>query len=241
MTVADPTLRLERRLIREGASMVIGVDEVGRGAIAGPVGVGLSVFDGHGRRIPTGLRDSKMLPEPKREALQPLVQSWSTAHAVGLASNDEIEQVGIIVALGIAAMRAFAGLLAGGLVLTDAVVLLDGSHDWLSPAFDRAGADGQGPFARGAAVIAPVVRPTVTTRVKADRDCAVVAAASVLAKVHRDRVMIAADGTHPGYGWSGNKGYASADHYAAIDRLGPTPLHRLSWLRTPSLFDDLTA
>ncbi|GAA2081550.1 ribonuclease HII [Pseudolysinimonas kribbensis] len=235
MTVADPTLRLERRLLREGASMVIGVDEVGRGAIAGPVGVGLSVFDGHGRRIPEGLRDSKMLPEPTRERLHPIVQTWSTAHAVGLASNDEIEEVGIIVALGIAAMRAFAGLLAGGLVMQDAVILLDGSHDWLSPVLDRAE-----PIARGAAVFGGA-RPPVTMRVKADRDCAVVAAASVLAKVHRDRVMIAADGTHPGYGWTGNKGYASAEHYAAIDRLGPTPLHRVSWLRTPSLLDGLLA
>ena len=239
MTVADPTLRVERRLIREGASLVIGVDEVGRGAIAGPVGVGLSVFDGRARTIPTGLRDSKMLPEPKREALHPIVQAWSTAHAVGLASNEEIEQVGIIAALGIAAMRAFAGLLAGGLAdrgLAEAVVLLDGSHDWLSPALHRGD-----PVARGAAVVAPGIRPRVTTQVKADRDCAVVAAASVLAKVHRDRVMIAADGTHPGYGWSGNKGYASVDHYAAIDRLGPTPLHRWSWLRAPSLFDELPA
>jgi ribonuclease HII len=236
VTVADPTLRVERKLIREGATMVIGVDEVGRGAIAGPVGVGLSVFDGHGRRIPTGLRDSKMLPEPKREALQPLVQTWSTAHAVGLASNDEIEEVGIIVALGIAAMRAFAGLLASGTVLTDAVVLLDGSHDWLSPALGSAE-----PVARGAAVVPLEIRPSVVTRVKADRDCAVVAAASVLAKVHRDRVMIAADAAHPGYGWSGNKGYASSEHYAAIDRLGPTPLHRVSWLRTPSLLDGLLA
>jgi ribonuclease HII len=239
MTVADPTLGVERRLIREGASMVIGVDEVGRGAIAGPVGVGLSVFDGHGRPIPTGLRDSKMLAEPKREALHPIVETWSTAHAVGLASNEEIEQVGIIAALGIAAMRAFAGLLAGGIAdhgLAQAIVLLDGSHDWLSPALDRGD-----PVARGAAVVAPSVRPRVITQVKADRDCAVVAAASVLAKVHRDRVMIAADGAHPGYGWSGNKGYASADHYSAIDRLGPTPLHRWSWLRAPSLFDELPA
>lgn len=237
MTIADPTLATERRLLRDGASMVIGVDEVGRGAIAGPVGVGLSVFDGRGRRIPAGLRDSKLLPEPRREALYPVVQAWSAAHAVGLASNDEIEQVGIIAALGIAAMRAFAGLLADGAWpaeggLTDAVVLLDGSHDWLSPAFDRVE-----PLARGAAAFVPGRAPVVTTRVKADRDCAVVAAASVLAKVHRDRVMIAADGTHPGYGWSGNKGYASAEHYAALDRLGPTPLHRWSWLRTPSLFD----
>jgi len=244
VTVADPTLATEHRLLRDGASMVIGVDEVGRGAIAGPVGVGVSVFDGHRRAIPEGLRDSKMLAEPKREALHPVVQEWSTAHAVGLASNEEIEQVGIVAALGIAAMRAFAGLLAGvvGGVplsergLTDAVVLLDGSHDWLSPALDRVG-----PVARGAAAFAPGTAPVVTTKVKADRDCAVVAAASVLAKVHRDRVMIAADGTHPGYGWAGNKGYASAEHYAAIDRLGPSPLHRWSWLRAPSLFDELPA
>jgi ribonuclease HII len=120
--------------------------------------------------------------------------------------------------------------------LTDAVVLLDGSHDWLSPALGSAE-----PVARGAAVVPLATRPAVVTRVKADRDCAVVAAASVLAKVHRDRVMIAADATHPGYGWSGNKGYASSEHYAAIDRLGPTPLHRVSWLRTPSLLDGLLA
>ncbi len=232
MTVADPTLRLERRMLREGATLVIGCDEVGRGAIAGPVGVGLSVYDGTARGIPAGLRDSKMLPEPRREALHPVVQRWSLHHAVGLASNEEVESVGIIAALGIAAMRAFAGLLADGVVFTDAVVLLDGSHDWLSPALHRAE-----PVARGAADFGSVTPPTVTTRVKADRDCAVVAAASVLAKVHRDRVMIAADAEHPGYGWPGNKGYASAEHYAAIDRLGASALHRWSWLRQPGLFD----
>jgi len=226
VTVADPTLRVERRLIREGATLVIGVDEVGRGAIAGPVGVGLSVFDGSGGRIPEGLRDSKMLPERKREALYPVVQSWTPAHAVGLASNEEIEEIGIVAALGLAAVRAFGEVLALGILLRDAVVLLDGSHDWLTPAFDRFGSGNP---------------PRVTMQVKADRDCAVVAAASVLAKVHRDRMMIAADEAHPGYGWSGNKGYASTDHYAAIDRLGPTPLHRWSWLRAPSLFDELPA
>jgi ribonuclease HII len=226
MTVADPTLRLERRLLREGAQLVIGVDEVGRGAIAGPVGVGLSVFDGTERRIPEGLRDSKMLPEHRRETLHPVVQAWSPAHAVGLASNDEIEQIGIVAALGLAAVRAFTEVLALGILLRDAVVLLDGSHDWLTPAFVRFGSG---------------TPPRVTTKVKADRDCGVVAAASVLAKVHRDRMMIAADEAHPGYGWAGNKGYASAEHYAAIDRLGPTPLHRVSWLRTPSLLDELPA
>jgi ribonuclease HII len=103
--------------------------------------------------------------------------------------------------------------------LVDAVVLLDGSHDWLTPALARASWSGG---------------LRVTTKVKADRTCAAVSAASVLAKVHRDRLMIAADPVHPGYNWTGNKGYASADHYAAIDELGPSPLHRWSWLHKAS-------
>jgi ribonuclease HII len=224
MAVVDPTLRMERAMLREGAALVIGCDEVGRGAIAGPVAVGLSVFDGRAGGAPKGLRDSKMLSEPKREQLYPLVGAWSVHSAVGLASNEEVDRIGIIAALGLAAVRALAELHDAGVEMQGAVVLLDGSHDWLTPAIARGGAIPEG---------AP--RPTITTKVKADRDCAVVAGASVLAKVHRDRLMIEADAVHPGYHWSGNKGYASADHYAAIDELGPTPLHRWSWLRQPVL------
>jgi len=224
MAVVDPTLRMERAMLREGATLVIGCDEVGRGAIAGPVAVGLSVFTGRAGGAPKGLRDSKMLSEPKREELYPIVGAWSAQSAVGLASNEEVERIGIIAALGLAAVRALAELHDAGVGMQGAVVLLDGSHDWLTPAIARGGAIPEG---------AP--HPSITTRVKADRDCAVVAAASVLAKVHRDRLMIAADDVHPGYRWSGNKGYASAEHYAAIDELGPSPLHRWSWLRQPSL------
>ncbi|CAN5504541.1 ribonuclease HII [soil metagenome] len=224
MAVVDPTLRMERAMLREGATLVIGCDEVGRGAIAGPVAVGLSVFTGRAGGAPKGLRDSKMLSEPRREALYPTVSAWSANSAVGLASNEEVERIGIIAALGLAAVRALAELHDAGVGMQGAVVLLDGSHDWLTPAIERGGAIPDG---------AP--HPSITTRVKADRDCAVVAAASVLAKVHRDRLMIAADEVHPGYHWSGNKGYASADHYAAIDELGPSPLHRWSWLRQQTL------
>ncbi|CAN5345060.1 ribonuclease HII [soil metagenome] len=221
-----PTLRYERTLMREGAPMVIGCDEVGRGAIAGPVGVGVSVVREHTRSAPVGLKDSKLLSEQRREELYPAVQVWTREHAVGLASNDEVESIGIIKALGLAASRALEALLAGGVVIQDAVVLLDGSHDWLTPALP--------PTVRGLGL-------RVTTKVKADRTCAAVAAASVLAKVERDRLMIASDGVHPGYLWWSNKGYASAEHYAAIDRLGPSALHRWSWLRQPGLFsfDDL--
>jgi ribonuclease HII len=224
MAVVDPTLRMERAMLREGATLVIGCDEVGRGAIAGPVAVGLSVFTGRAGGAPKGLRDSKMLSEPKREELYPIVGAWSAESAVGLASNEEVERIGIIAALGLAAVRALAELHDAGVGMQGAVVLLDGSHDWLTPA-----------IARGGAIPDGAPHPSITTRVKADRDCAVVAAASVLAKVHRDRLMIAADELHPGDRWAGNKGYASAEHYAAIDELGPSPLHRWSWLRQPAL------
>jgi ribonuclease HII len=216
MSSTVPTLRHERVLIREGARLVIGMDEVGRGAIAGPVGVGLSIVDIDTRTAPEGLKDSKLLPEAKREELQPKVARWVRHGAVGLASNERIEQIGIIAALGLAARRAIDAIRDQGVDLTGAVVLLDGSHDWLSPAIDRA---------------LPVVM-----RVKADRTCASVAAASVLAKVHRDRLMIEKDAVHPGYLWTSNKGYASSDHYAGIDLHGASPLHRWSWLKQPGLF-----
>lgn len=192
------------------------MDEVGRGALAGPVAVGLSIVDLDTRTAPEGLRDSKLLPEPKREELHPKVARWSRHAAVGMASNERIEQIGIIAALGLAARRAIDAIREQGVDLTDAVVLLDGSHDWLSPAI-------------GGAL-------PVTTKVKADRTCAAVAAASVLAKVQRDRLMIDSDAVHPGYVWTSNKGYASAEHYAGIERVGASPLHRWSWLKQPGLF-----
>ena len=221
MTVADPTLRMERGLFRDGAALVIGVDEVGRGAIAGPVAVGLGVFLPDVKRMPKGLRDSKLLSEQRREELHPEVLAWAPHSAVGLASNAEVDTLGIIAGLGLAAVRGIEALVAAGVPVEAAVIVLDGSHDWLTPAL---------------ASWPDTSRPRVVTRVKADRDCASVAAASVLAKVHRDRLMIDADGLHPGYEWTSNKGYASATHYAAIDRLGASALHRWSWLKQPALF-----
>jgi ribonuclease HII len=169
------------------------------------------------RTAPEGLKDSKLLPEPKREELQPKVARWSRYAAVGMASNERIERIGIIAALGLAARRAIEAIREQGVDLSGAVVLLDGSHDWLSPAIDGA--------------------IPVTMKVKADRTCAAVAAASVLAKVQRDRLMIDNDAVHPGYVWTSNKGYASAEHYAGIERVGASPLHRWSWLKQPGLFD----
>jgi ribonuclease HII len=151
-----------------------------------------------------------MLSEKRRELLAPLAATWVRSSAVGLASPHEIDQLGIIAALGLAGRRALIQLHEAGVRIVESIVLLDGSHDWLTPA-----------------LLSP---PRVHTLVKADRDCASVAAASVISKVHRDHLMIDADALHPGYGWAGNKGYGSADHFAAIEALGATDLHRHTWL-----------
>ena len=210
MAVCDPTLEVELGLLDDGASCVIGCDEVGRGALAGPVGVGVAAIDGTLGTMPVGLRDSKMLSQPRREALAPLAVAWVLHSAVGLASASEVDEIGIIAALGLAGKRALAELFAAGVDVRGSVVLLDGNDDYLNKA-----------------LATPL---SVVTRIRADQDCASVSAASVIAIVHRDRLMIAADAATPGYGWSGNKGYGSAEHMAAIGRLGPTGLHRKSWL-----------
>ena len=191
---------------------MIGCDEVGRGAIAGPVAVGLCLVDVTVGSMPEGLRDSKLLSEKRREELAPLAAAWALFSAVGLATAHEVDEFGIIVALGLAGKRALVSLHEAGALIREAVILLDGSHDWLTPALQS-----------------PV---RLTTRVKADRDCASVAAASVVAKVHRDRLMIDANSVRPGYGWASNKGYGSAGHFAAIAQLGATDFHRRTWLHT---------
>jgi ribonuclease HII len=211
VAVSDPTLEVEFDLLRTGASFVIGCDEVGRGALAGPVAVGFAAVNASVLPIPAGLRDSKMLSEPRRELLAPLAAAWATYSAVGLASAAEVDELGIIACLGLAGKRALAELYAQGVDVAGSIVLLDGSDDWLNKAL--------------------TIPLNVVTRIKADRDCGSVAAASVIAKVHRDRLMIDAHDVAPGYGWASNKGYGSAAHMSAIDLLGPNPLHRKSWLK----------
>lgn len=218
---ADPTLEVERELHEAGARFVIGCDEVGRGALAGPVAVGLSLVDAAVGPIPEGLRDSKLLAEKRRTALAPLARDWSLFAAVGLASPAEVDTLGITACLGLAARRALLQLHEAGADIAASVVLLDGHQDWLNPALS-----------------APL---RLVTRVKADRDCASVAAASVIAKVHRDQIMIEQDALTPGYGWASNKGYGSAAHMEAIRELGPTDFHRRSWLKGEDELVGLTA
>lgn len=214
-----PTLRHERTFKAQGIRLLAGVDEVGRGALAGPVSVGIAVVDLERQKPLTGVRDSKLLSPAERERLDPLVRRWSVASAVGHASAGEIDSVGIIAALRLAGTRAWNSILSTG-TIPDAV-LLDGSHNWLSPAdqlslFDQP-------------VLETACEAPVHTKVKADMQCLSVAAASVIAKVERDRMMRDLHSEFPEYGWDINKGYATAAHRNVLRAAGPTPYHRVSW------------
>ena len=215
----EPTLTLERRLLKDHA-IVIACDEVGRGALAGPVAVGAAVIDParSRKRVPAGLRDSKLVPEARRPEVAARAAAFVQHSAVGWASSVEVDEIGIIRALGLAAVRAIADLRAHGVVPEEALVILDGNHDYITPA----GESGL------------TVRPII----KADRDCASAAAASVIAKVARDTLMTGLHDDHPAYGWARNKGYASLDHREAITAHGMSVHHRHSWAiaAAPTLF-----
>lgn len=218
-----PSLRLEREL-GVGGALVAGMDEVGRGCLAGTVSVGVTVVDTSVRRQPAGLRDSKLLPAAAREQLVDPIRRWALACAVGHASPAEIDDVGIIAALRLAGWRAVAQVTVA-LGVAPAVVVLDGSHDWLTaPPVDLfAGLEATDSDAPVGAEV------RVVTRVKADLTCASVAAASVLAKVERDELMRLAHEADPRYDWAGNKGYAAPQHIEALRLHGPSARHRRSW------------
>lgn len=198
-----PTLELEKQLLNN-FKYVIGIDEVGRGAIAGPVAVGAALISfEHLESLPKAVRDSKLIPETKREGVAGEVLTWCEAK-VGTVSASEIDQVGITKALAKAALEALSHF-----ELNDTVILLDGNSNWLGP---------------------ENLPAKVVIRTKADRDCGSVAAASVVAKVERDNLMRVLHKEFPDFGWESNKGYAAAEHIASLQRLGPTPHHRVSWL-----------
>ena len=212
--VAEPTLDLERELFASGVRLLASMDEVGRGAIAGPVTVGMVVIAADCDEAPGGVRDSKLLSPARRLALREPIMRWALDHAVASATNHEIDELGIIGALRLAGMRCLEGLQSRD-VHPD-LVLLDGSHDWLTPGtlFDDS---------------LTAVAPPVRTQVKGDLTCASVAAASVLAKLDRDAQMTVLDERFPAYGWAGNKGYGSSGHQQAIRDHGVSDCHRVSW------------
>jgi len=210
-----PSLRVERTLLRSGYASLACSDEVGRGALCGPVTVGMVLITAETRTAPQGVRDSKLLSPEARRRLVPKIQRWAAAYGVGHASSAEIDEFGVIAALRLAGHRALV-LLAG----EPGAVLLDGNHDYLSPPEQLSMLEPVSPLEKV---------PPVVTMIKADLRCAAVAAASVLAKTARDEIMIGLAGEHPEYGWADNKGYSAPEHIAALAEFGPTPYHRVSW------------
>jgi ribonuclease HII len=218
-----PTLRYERTLLRGGVRHLAACDEVGRGALCGPVTIGVVVVSETTRTAPQGVRDSKLLTPEARQRLVPRIRRWATCWAVGHATPAEIDELGIIAALRLAGHRAL-----GQLSVVPDQVLLDGNHDYLTPppVIEPA----EEPLFELAPSPADTVQvPPVVTRIKADLTCAAVAAASILAKTARDALMVELDAQHPEYGWVENKGYSAPAHIDALARLGPTVHHRRSW------------
>jgi ribonuclease HII len=199
----SPSLAVERALWADGHEVVVGVDEVGRGAWAGPLTIGAAVVP-QDKRV-YKIRDSKQLTEPEREALFDRIAGWCVAWAVGHASVDECESLGMSEAQRLAARRAIAGLgpALGGREPTK--VLVDGNWDFVG-------------------------RGTTVRLVKGDARCLSIAAASILAKVSRDRLMRAEADHHPGYDFDLNKGYPCPRHKLALAAYGPTAIHRRSWV-----------
>ena len=176
---------------------VCGVDEAGRGPWAGPVSAAAVILDP--ARTPFGLDDSKKLGERRREALEVEIKASALTWGVGFASVEEIAELNILQATGLAMRRAVEAL-----EVVPAFILVDGSYRFDLPA---------------------PVRPVV----RGDSLSASIAAASILAKTARDRVMVELDQAWPDYGFAAHKGYHAPVHVEALQRLGPCPAHRLSW------------
>jgi ribonuclease HII len=195
-----PTLELERTL----PGVVCGIDEVGKGSWAGPLVVCVAVLDAAVPVDELVARDSKSLSEKKRESIFETVAAQCSYWALGAAANTECDSLGMNAAQRLATKRAFEVLAQRGMQPTSAVV--DGSWDFVSPLVER-----------------------VLLQVKADVVSASVAAASVLAKVSRDRLMRDAANQHPHWSFETNKGYPCPKHRAGLREHGVSPLHRTSW------------
>ena len=176
---------------------VCGVDEAGRGPWAGPVSAGAVILDP--ARLPEGLDDSKKLTAKARAALELDIKDKALAWGVGLASVEEIEELNILHATGLAMRRAVEAL-----AITPAFALVDGNYRFNLPC-------------------------EIKTVVKGDAISSSIAAASILAKVARDRLMTEMDAVYPGYGFAAHKGYHAQVHVEALRTLGPCAIHRRGW------------
>jgi ribonuclease HII len=216
--LVSPDDRFEQALGDEGFGIVAGLDEVGRGAWAGPVSVGVVVFPAH-VPPPEGLRDSKMLTEERRETLYPLITRWCTDWSVAHAGPDECDRLGMTIALRVAARRALATLRR-----PPHAVLMDGAFDYVSDPTN----DVQLPGTTEVPAL-PADPPHVRTVVRGDAHCVSIAAASIVAKVTRDRMMRALSASFPAFDFDRNKGYPSPVHKTALAGFGLTSVHRRSW------------
>jgi ribonuclease HII len=193
---AAPGLSVERELWDAGCDVVAGIDEVGRGAWAGPLTVAVAILP-RDRRV-YKVRDSKMLTEAEREALFERIARWVTAWGVGHASPMECDELGMSEAQRVAARRALDCL-----DVRPGCVLIDGAWDFVGGETRRI--------------------------VKGDATCLSIAAASILAKVTRDRIMRAEAEHYPHWWFDSNKGYPGPRHTAALQWYGPSAIHRRSW------------
>ena len=200
-----PTLALEFRLIESSGGPVCGVDEAGRGPWAGPVSAGAVILNPDD--LPAGIDDSKALTHARREALEIEIKARALAWGVGFASVEEIDQLNILHATGLAMRRAVEAL-----AIPPAAALVDGNYRFNLPC-------------------------PIQTVVKGDSLSLSIAAASILAKTARDRRMVELDETYPGYGFAGHKGYNAPIHAAALQALGPCPAHRRSWAPIRALLE----
>ena len=214
-TTPGPSLEFEEVLLRTN-EFVVGLDEVGRGAVAGPLLVGAVAINTL-IEPPPGLNDSKKLSPRKRESLVGPIQQWAAGWAVGAASAQEIDEWGLSRALALAGHRAI-----GGLVMVPTAAIVDGPVDFLRP---RTRLDDR--YSENERFEA---LPTqITCLIRGDSRSATVAAASILAKVLRDQLMEQLSIEFAEFGLAGNKGYMSAQHAQALEEYGQSPIHRTSW------------
>ena len=190
---------IEAELFDNGYELICGVDEAGRGPLAGPVCAAAVILPKH--LVIPGLDDSKKLSDKRRRELFPIIKEQALAYGIGLASHEEIDQINILQATFLAMERAIAQL-----QVKPEFALIDGNRekDFGLP---------------------------VMTVVKGDSRSANIAAASILAKVTRDDLMEALAEEYPQYGFEIHKGYGTKAHYAALTKLGSTPIHRMTFLK----------
>lgn len=210
----DPSLDLEHRAF-ESFDFVLGADEVGRGCAAGPAYVGVCGLTRLPASFPEGVKDSKLLTPRQRRLARSAIEAWADRKAVGACSNEEIDKLGINLALGLALERALSAL---GDIPGRGLLILDGNFDYLS-------------YARESLHLSQRPKVEVKCVVKGDMKSALCASASILAKLDRDELMenLSKLDKYKGYKWKKNKGYPTQEHIAAIKKLGLSPLHRRSW------------